>query len=423
MKTAGLSLDQAPPIGVPFAFFLVAPLFAALAGGLLLWQGEAVLVSRWTPVALAVTHLLALGFLTQIMCGALLQMLPVLAGSPVPRVVAIGRATQMLLILGTLSLSAGFRWGGVIWLTTGAGALGLGLTILIVAVGMALWRAQGVRQTVIAMRLALAALTVTALLGLMLVAVLAGGSSLSGFAGWVDLHLGWGLLGWAGILIMGVGYQVVPMFHVTPSYPSWLMRWAAPLAAIGLLAATVLTATGRTDLAIRGMGLSAIIFVVFAAATLDRQHRRERPRLDVTLLYWRSAMLAAMLAALVWLTGGRAELTGVLLLVGVGVGLPSGMLFKIMPFLSWFHLQHRQVAMRRFSVRLPHMQSFIPETQARIQFGVYLVALGLLAAAAAWPGIGLTRPGGLALILASLLQSWLLLQCWSGFRRFRLNLD
>ena len=127
MKTAGLSLDQAPPIGVPFAFFLAAPLFAALAGGLLLWQGEAVLVSRWTPAALAVTHLLALGFLTQIMCGALLQMLPVLAGSPVPRVVAVGRATQMLLIPGTLALCAGFLWGGAIWLTAGAGALGLGL--------------------------------------------------------------------------------------------------------------------------------------------------------------------------------------------------------------------------------------------------------------------------------------------------------
>ena len=197
----------------------------------------------------------------------------------------------------------------------------------------------------------------------------------------------------------------------------------APLAATGLLAATVLTATGQADLAIRGMGLSAIIFVVFAAITLDRQRRRERPRLDVTLLYWRSAMLAAMLAALVWLTGGRAEVTGVLLLIGVGVGLPSGMLFKIMPFLSWFHLQHRQVAMRRFSVRLPHMQSFIPETQARIQFGVYLVALMLLAAAAAWPGIGLTRPGGLALILSSLLQGWLLLQCWRGFQRVGQRLD
>ena len=53
LNTAGLSLDQAPPIRVPFAFFLAAPFFVMLAGALLLWQGEAVLLTRWSPGALA----------------------------------------------------------------------------------------------------------------------------------------------------------------------------------------------------------------------------------------------------------------------------------------------------------------------------------------------------------------------------------
>ena len=50
LNTAGLRLDQAPPLTVPFAFFLGAPPFALAAGLLLAWQGDAALAARWTCV-------------------------------------------------------------------------------------------------------------------------------------------------------------------------------------------------------------------------------------------------------------------------------------------------------------------------------------------------------------------------------------
>ncbi len=421
MNTAGLSLEQAPPLAVPFAFFLVAPAFAMLAGAMLFWQGDMVLLSRWTPPALAVTHLLALGFLTQVMCGALFQMLPVLAGSPVPRVVLVGVVTQILLVAGTLSLCVGFQWGGAFWLMLGGSSLSLGLLCFMFATGIALVRAHGVPRTVLAMRLALAGLLMTLLLGGMLLATLMG-VRMPGVGDWVNLHLGWGLLGWVGMLILGVGYQVVPMFHVTPAYPAWLTRAAAPLILLGLTVATGLTALGQGRFAVWGFAGAVVVFVAFAVVTLDRQRRRERPRIDATLLHWWSAMLAAILAAGLWALGGHDELLGVLLLVGVGVGLPSGMLFKIMPFLSWFHLQHRQVATKGFDIRLPHMQSFLPDTLARLQFGLHAVMLLCLIAATTVPGFvwshWFARIGGLALILSSAVLWWLQARCYLRFRQF-----
>ncbi len=89
-STASLSLEQAPPISVPFRFFLTAPLFLLLASLLLMLEGAAVLMDRWSPLTLSMTHLFTLGVLGQVMMGAMLQMLPVLAGSPVPRVVPVG---------------------------------------------------------------------------------------------------------------------------------------------------------------------------------------------------------------------------------------------------------------------------------------------------------------------------------------------
>jgi hypothetical protein len=419
LNTAGLSLDQAPPISIPFGFFVVAPLFAAAAGGVLIWQGDLIFVSRWTPAALAATHLLSLGFLTQVMCGALLQMLPVLAGSPVPRVVLAGRVTQVFLLVGTLALSLGLNQGASFWLILGAVALAISLTLFVLVVGIALMRARGARQTVIAMSGSLIALLVTLLLGIMLVAVVSGGSTLTGLADWVDLHLAWGLLGWAGMLVMGVGYQVVPMFHVTPGFPRWLTRVAAPLVSAGLVVAVGFTLVHRGGLAIIGYGVASATFVVFAVIALDRQRRRARPRIDATLLHWWSAMASVILAAALWVSGGRPELTGVVLLVGVGIGLPSGMLFKIMPFLSWFHLQRRQLAARRFDVRIPHMQVFIPELHAKIQFVCHLIAVGLLMFAAAVPQLGLARPAGFALTLSALALEWLLVRCILHYRHYR----
>src|SRR3546814_18024726 len=88
MIQRALSYERTPPLSGPLRFLLSAPIFLFLAGALLLWQGPLVLTSSWTPVTLAFTHLLTLGFLTMAMIGALLQILPVVSDIqwPVPQV-------------------------------------------------------------------------------------------------------------------------------------------------------------------------------------------------------------------------------------------------------------------------------------------------------------------------------------------------
>jgi hypothetical protein len=420
LSTAGLSLEQAPPIGVPFRFFLTAPLFTLAAGLLLAWQGEALMASRWTPGALAGTHLIALGFLSQVMCGALFQMLPVLAGSPVPGAHCAGPAGQILLVIGTLSLCLsllGLGSGGPApWLWSGAVLLGLGLLAIAVPVAVALARARGAADTVAAMRLALAGLAATLALGLVLALAVPGTIRLADFAAWVDLHLAWGLLGWGGVLIIGVGLQVVPMFHVAPAYPRSLRLLLPRLALAGLVLAAAATLLGWPRLAPWGFGMAILALVVFAAVTLDRQHRRVRRRLDATLLHWWSAMASVLLAAGLWFAGARGEAVGVLVLIGVGVGLPSGMLLKIAPFLSWFHLQHRQVTLGRYDLRLPNMHSLLPETGGYLHLGLHLLALALLLVAAFGVPFA-ARAGGVALAASAAVLFGLLFRTALAYRR------
>jgi len=82
----------------------------------------------------------------------------------------------------------------------------------------------------------------------------------------------------------------------------------------------------------------------------------------------------------------------------------SGMLYKIMPFLAWFHLQ----AMCPPGVLAPNMKKILPDADQRLQFRAQAVALALLCLAPLWPGVFI-YPAALALgVTAVLLQRNLL---------------
>ena len=124
LNSRGLALDKIPPISVPLRFFLVAPLFVAAGGLLIAVEGDSIFQSRWTPAALALTHLVTLGFLAQVMVGATLQLLPVLAGAAVARPTAVSRVLQALLLGGATALVFGIYAGRTSWLLIGGALLG-----------------------------------------------------------------------------------------------------------------------------------------------------------------------------------------------------------------------------------------------------------------------------------------------------------
>lgn len=406
-----LSFEDNPPLSVPLRFFLTAPLFAAVAAALLLWQGEAALLNRWSPHTLALTHLLVLGTLSMAMIGALLQILPVVAGVAVARVSLTGGAIHAGLTVGTLLLAAAFSWPHPGLFHAALLLLTASLLLFVAAATIALWRQRpGAATAVIAgVRLSLAALTITVVLGALLASAFAwSGIHALPLMRLTDLHALWGVGGWVTLLVIGIALQVVPMFMVTAPYPAWITRGYA--GALFVLMAAVSATAGLKDgggvfhrwtmtLVVAGVG-------VFAMVTLVLLARRKRPRADPTTLYWRTAMACLLLACAWWWFAPRLEsllpaaggsatplVTGVLLIAGFGLSAVNGMLYKIVPFLVWYDLQ----GMRD----LPNVGRLIPEKAARLQYAAHLVALALLLAACAWPAV-LTRAAGTLLLAASL---------------------
>lgn len=402
---AGLALDRAPPLGVPLRFLLTAPAFGAAAGLALAWLGPHAVGERLAAGPVAAVHLYTLGTLTMVMCGALLQLLPVVGGAAVPAQRWVARLVHATLLVGVPLLAAGLAGSGRLAVGIGVGLVAGGLTVLAAAAAIGIARGARGQATVRAVSLALAALLVTVALG---------ATAALGRVGWPvppypwgAFHQGWALLGWVGLLVMGVGWQVVPMFQMTPAYPAKAERWLPWTALLGLVTWAGLVAAGVPGPAVAGLGISGAALAAFAVLTLYLQARRQRRLPDATLDAWRLAM-ASLLGAVA--TGAFAALApgagpawswlaGVLYLTGFAGSAVAGMLYKIVPFLLWLHLHRVLQPVPGALGAVPHMRQLLPEVAARRHLRLHLAALVLAAAASVWPE-GFTGAAGVALAVA-----------------------
>ena len=430
---AGLSLDQAPPILVPFRFFLTAPLFALLAGLMLLYLGPDLLQTRWSLPMLGFTHAMTLGFLGMIMCGALFQMLPVVAGAPVRNERLVALIVHALLTSGTALLVGGFVFANTLAFKFAIPFLAVGFLVMIVAIARSLLAAPRSHDTVRGMRIAVIGLTITVALGVYLGAAYAWGIPLARGV-LTNLHLSWGLLGWVATLVVVVAYQVVPMFQMTPEYPVRLRRFLAMAIFIALCALTLVEILAPDlSLSLLLKATVAICLTVFSVWTLILQTRRRRKLPDVTLDFWRLGTVSLILAILWWVAGqfggswvhsNRYELVLALLFIGgFALSVVNGMLYKIVPFLVWLHLQNRLLAdVSMVGAAVPNMKQILPDRRCRYQLKAQVLAIVLLFFTIVWDGI-LARPAAVLFVVSYSLLAANLVFAWRIYLREARRLD
>jgi hypothetical protein len=418
MTRGGIAVHDAPPLWAPLRFLLSAPWFGMLAALLLLWEGPAALESRWSPALLAATHLLTLGFMSMVMLGALLQLLSVVAGAPLPRPGLVAAVVHPLLVGGTLLLAAGLWLGEASAIRLATPALAVGFGTFIALAWRALWGAPAHEAIGRSIALALAALVVTVLLGLALTTMLGWGVALP-VVKVVGVHAAWGLVGWTVLLVAAVAQQAVPMFQVTPLYPVLLSRPFAPMLLGILLAWSAARWWDLSGLAGLLGVIVAVLVLGFGVVTLALQLRSRRPAPDASGTAWRAGMLCLTLAAA---AGAAASLLpraaadyaiaiGLLTVIGFALSVIHGMLYKIVPFLIWLHLQNT------VGGRVPHIKTILPDRSASWHLRAHLASVALLCLAAVWPRRFL-YPGAAAFAISNVMLGAILARA-CRWRRWR----
>lgn len=427
MSQAKLILSQSPAAAVPLRFFFSAPLFGIAAAALILWQGDITFSSRWSPTLLAATHLLVLGYLAMVMQGALIQIVSVVTGGQPPRAALLSSLIHIATTTGTLLLAAGLITGTTALLHGAIALLGASFAAFIGAIATGLTRSTTRRDAGLGIALSLLCLAVTIGLGIWL-ALGHSSPDIPLARHLTDIHLTWGLIGWSGILLVTVAYEVVPMFQLTPVYPSWLSRSLAWFLLAGLLCRSLASQAEIPALSLIGDILMTSGLVAFATATLRLQTQRKKKQPEATVWFWRLAMSSLLLAISLWLTGtlmpelgGNSAyplLLGALLIYGLFVSAVNGMLYKILPFLSWLHLSIK-VTEHKLSRRLiPNIKKIIPDEKARTQFWVHLATL-ILILATGWQPEWFTIPMAIAMAVSN---AMLWLNLLGAFRVYKQTL-
>ncbi len=373
MEFQGLSTDQAPPIWVPLRFFITAPLFAILAGVLIFFSEADILSNRHSIESIVIAHIFTIGFFGFVMLGALTQMLPVLAGVKIKKVDSVSLVSYLLLSSGIAFISIGLYYNNSIFSTLAFIALGSGFFTMISAIAIGMKSVNNYTPTVKGMAVAITFAFSIVLMGLYLLYGYIFSDITSEHMHIADIHSVWGIFGFAGILIISVAFQVLPMFYVAPHFKSFCKKKVVMLVAVGLVFWLILNIALPEYSFIAKIWIS-LFFLAFSTTVWMKFNKRRRPISDVTVWYWRTSSIFLALGIFMWVfdeyfSHKYIVMASVFIGGGFIMSVMIGMLYKIVPFLVWFHLN----SMGYMSI--PTMNEMINKNVAKVQFILFVTSL------------------------------------------------
>jgi hypothetical protein len=384
MNIANLSFSALPPISVPLRYFISAAIFLIITGFLILFSDEATWLSRWHPSMLAITHLFTLGFISMVMMGAIYQFLPVIGGVGIVNVRRVATISHTLHTIGTLALSWSFIFPGTAIRIITMLSLGLSFTLYICAVGNVLIKQLSQGYTIIGMRLALLSLVGVVVLGVLFL----GQQSLMPYIdlglindkNFTDIHALLGGFGWAGVLILAVSLQIIPMFHVTPSFPKLLAKYMPAALILLLLLLFVFNPSSTGGQMVIAVVLA--IYTIFNLTFLKLFKQRKRKVVDTSIQFWQLAGISFIaLMCLYFLpdilfvqvfADNKALLLSAVFIYFYLVSIIEAMLLKITPFLTYTHLQNLCLSNFSAMTHLPHMHELLLKKHGRWLFYLHL---------------------------------------------------
>lgn len=336
--------------------------FAAALAALLLAEGLMAVGYGYpsapvaSPQTLIVVHIVAIGWLSLLMCGALFQFVPVLINRPLFNDL-LTMPALLCLLGGLVALLSGFLWlDGQIedtlpFFTIASVLLGLGFAFAVWNLAATLMSGRPLPLPARFVAAGLGGISLTATLGIVFALVHGGVDSaylIDLAARGVPLHVIAGLGGWLTLSAMGVSYRLFSMFMLAPELDRRGSRLALYLAVCALGIAIpggvlAISMGWNLDTILLGTGAAGLASLSFYGRDivhlyLTRNRRTIELNTRVSAFAFASlgvvVLLAVILAAL-----GELERHGAVIVFLATFGWLSGLglakLYKIVPFMTW----------------------------------------------------------------------------------------
>ncbi|NOZ89700.1 MAG: hypothetical protein GXO60_00280, partial [Epsilonproteobacteria bacterium] len=317
----------------------------------------------------------ALGVMASFMLGAMFQMLPVIAGVVIKMPTKKAMVAHILLTVGVFfQIGAFYSSNSILYLLT-AIILGSGLLHASTLMFKEVMKIKDHSSSSRGMLFALGSFILVITLGIVMLLSLGGYIDSSYFVQIRESHYSFGLFGWVSLLIVSISFQVIEMFYVTPKYPDIMSRYLVVVIFWLLVIKTVMLFM-ILDSSIIDIVLS-LLFIIYAITTIYRLYKRRRPTSDATVWFWRFGMGLFIVSMSIMIVDNLIGLDMVInyisyiTFIGFALSIVFAMVYKIVPFLVWFHLSNQGY------MEAPMMHDVIHPKKAKIHFWIHLATVVL----------------------------------------------
>ncbi|PKN14821.1 MAG: hypothetical protein CVU67_03660 [Deltaproteobacteria bacterium HGW-Deltaproteobacteria-24] len=376
-----IAKEFAPPFKLIVPYFIMGMIFYALCMGTLFLFDAASLTYEHIYIK-AWVHLFLVGFVIFIIVGAMAQLIPV--------VLEIGHYHVELfyvifpfLVLGLVFLLSGFiadptmlPYGGVLLLL----AFGLYLFNLL----MTLKEVKKLTLVVKSVAVANAFLAIGLIFGL-LMALNYAGIIVIDMSAFLKAHVYLLICGYITLTVMGISLVLVPMFGLSHGFNDQSIVLSIYLLATSVVIVVVASIFELSFFEYFGYFTTVVAYVLYVYQIAIIYKNRARKESDI----WAKSMIFAFVMLVIslgfivayFIKPNQAYLlvSGFLFFVGFLGFIITAHLYKIVPFLVWFHRFSPLVGKQK----VPMMADMVPKKSAHYQFvfstfGTLLCAVALL---------------------------------------------
>lgn len=381
-QPAYIASAYSPPFRIVSKYFITAIVSFVLLNLILLLNHSEIVGHHFNPKILAITHIATLGWITMIIFGALYQLIPVVLEVKLfsEKLAEIQFWIFLIGVIGLVHCFWYFNTG--MYMNISAILLNLAMFIFSINIIMTFTRVKKWNITGLHLGAAIFYLIVTAVAGLLLVINLGNPYIKIDHLQYLNLHAHVAFIGWISMVVMGVTYKLIPMFTLSHGYELHFAKWAFWLINMGLLGINTIFHYEDTSflyyifnpMIAAGILLFLIqVFVIF--------QNRVRKKLDTGLKFSAHAYLmlglSTVLGTFIAFTDYENILNltliyGYMIIFGYMSMLIVGKMYKIVPFLVWYHKYSSKVGIEKIPILKEMFNEKIAEN------GMYLMIVAIL---------------------------------------------
>jgi len=371
----------APPFKIISKYFIAAMASFVILNFLLLINYLSISGHHFQPKILSINHIATLGWITMIIFGAMFQLVPVVLETKLFSE-KLAEVQFWIYLPGVIGLPYCF-WIFDTGINMTLSAILLNLAMFIFSFNIILTMKSVKNWNVTGWYLAAAIfyLIVTAIAGLLLAINLWTPYIKLSHLQYLNLHAHIAFIGWISMVIMGVSFKLIPMFTLSHGYTLTNAKWAFWIINFGLfgISATMLFEnTAFPYYIFTGLIVLGIIFFLLQIHIIFKN--RIRKKFDIGIKF---SSVAYIMLGLTTVLGtfiafvdyeSIINLTlvyGYMIIFGYISMLIVGQMYKIVPFLVWYHKYSSKVGLEP----VPMLKDMFNEKFAYVEFYLMLTAV------------------------------------------------